>query len=102
MADDKADHAEEAGGLSGAPVLDASNRVIRQLRAALGKTIPIIGGCGVMSGADAFSKISAEADVVQIYTGLIHKEPELVREATISIKKSRWPFKNVRKQLLKL
>ena len=101
MADDKADHAEEAGGLSGAPVLDASNRLICQLRAALGKTFPIIGG-GVMSGADAFSKISAEAAAVQIYTGLIHKGPELVREATISIKKSRWTFKNVRKQLLKL
>ena len=55
-----------------------------------------------MSGADAFSKISAGDDVVQIYTGLIHKGPELVREATISIKKSRWPFKNVLKKLLKL
>ena len=93
--------AEEAGGLSGAPVLDASNRLIRQLRAALGKTFPIIGG-GVMSGADAFSKISAGDDVRQMYTGLIYKGPELVREATISIKKSRWPFKNVLKKLLKL
>ena len=82
-------HAEEAGGLSGAPVLEASNRVIRQLRAALGKSFPIIGVGGVMSGADAVGKISAGADVVQIYTGLIYKGPELVREAAISIKKSR-------------
>ena len=43
-------HAEEAGGLSGAPVLEASNRVIGQLRAALGKGFPIIGVGGVMSG----------------------------------------------------
>ena len=99
MADDKPDHAEEAGGLSGAPVLDASNRLIRQLRAALGKTFPIIGG-GVMSGADAFSKISAGADVVHIYTGLIYKGPELVRETAVSIEKSRQHCKNARKLLL--
>jgi dihydroorotate dehydrogenase len=82
-------YAEEAGGLSGAPVLEASNRVIRQLRAALGKGFPIIGVGGVMSGADAVSKIKAGADVVQIYTGLIYKGPGLVAEAANSIKNSR-------------
>ena len=81
-------HAEEAGGLSGAPVLAASNRVIRQLRAALGGAFPIIGVGGVMSGADAVSKIRAGADVVQLYTGLIYRGPELVREAAIAIKNS--------------
>lgn len=73
-------HADEAGGLSGAPVLQASNRVITQLRAALGPVFPIIGVGGVMSGADARSKIEAGADLVQIYTGLIYKGPELVTE----------------------
>jgi dihydroorotate dehydrogenase len=82
-------HAIEAGGLSGAPVLAASNRVIAQLRAALGKSFPIIGVGGVMSGADAVSKIKAGADVVQIYTGLIYKGPELVRQAALAIKNSR-------------
>lgn len=82
-------HAEETGGLSGAPVLAASNRVIGQLRAALGKGFPIIGVGGVMSGADAVSKIKAGADVVQIYTGLIYKGPALVAEAANSIKNSR-------------
>ena len=82
-------HAEEAGGLSGAPVLAASNRVIGQLRAALGKGFPIIGVGGVMSGLDAVSKIKAGADVVQIYTGLIYKGPALVAEAANSIKNSR-------------
>ena len=82
-------HAEEAGGLSGAPVLAASNRVIGQLRAALGKSFPIIGVGGVMSGLDAVSKIKAGADVVQIYTGLIYKGPALVAEAANSIKNSR-------------
>jgi dihydroorotate dehydrogenase len=82
-------HAEEAGGLSGAPVLEASNRVIGQLRAALGKDFPIIGVGGVMSAADAVSKIKAGADVVQIYTGLIYKGPELVRDAALAIKRLR-------------
>jgi dihydroorotate dehydrogenase len=74
-------YATETGGLSGAPVLQASNRVIRQLRAALGPVFPIIGVGGVMSGGDARSKIEAGADLVQIYTGLIYRGPALVREA---------------------
>ncbi len=82
-------HAEETGGLSGAPVLEASNRVIRLLRASLGKGFPIIGAGGVMSGSDAVSKIKAGADVVQIYTGLIYKGPALVTEAALAIKKMR-------------
>ena len=82
-------HAEEAGGLSGAPVFEASNAVIRQLRAALGPAFPIIGVGGVMSGADAVAKIAAGADLVQIYTGLIYRGPEIVREAALSIKNTR-------------
>ncbi len=74
-------HAQEAGGLSGRPVFEASNRVIRQLRAALGPGFPIIGVGGVLSGEDARAKIAAGADLVQIYTGLIYRGPELVAEA---------------------
>ena len=73
-------HSEETGGLSGAPVLEASNRVISQLRGVLGKDFPIIGVGGIMSGADAAAKIKAGADVVQIYTGLIYKGPALISE----------------------
>jgi dihydroorotate dehydrogenase len=80
-------HAEEAGGLSGAPVLEASNRVIGQLRAALGKKFPIIGVGGVMSAQDAVSKIRAGADVVQIYTGLIYRGPQLVFDAARAIRR---------------
>ncbi len=79
-------HAEEAGGLSGAPVLEASNAVIRQLRARLGKDYPIIGVGGILSGADALSKIAAGADVVQIYSGLIYSGPGLVTEAARALK----------------
>jgi dihydroorotate dehydrogenase len=82
-------HAGEAGGLSGAPVLQASNRVIGQLRRALGQGYPIIGVGGVMSAADALSKIEAGADLVQIYTGLIYKGPGLVGEAAAALKRAR-------------
>lgn len=82
-------HAEEAGGLSGAPVLAASNRVIRLLRGALGEGFPIIGVGGVLSGDDAVSKVRAGADLVQIYTGLIYKGSALVREAAQALKSAR-------------
>ena len=79
-------HANETGGLSGAPVLSGSNRVIRLLRSQLGPQFPIIGVGGIMSGYDAVSKIEAGADVVQIYTGLIYKGPALVHEVAKALK----------------
>jgi len=84
-------HAEEAGGLSGAPVLQASNRVIRQLRAALGPGYPIIGVGGVMSAEDARSKLDAGADLVQLYTGLIYQGPPLVPACAAALKTARAP-----------
>ena len=78
-------HGVEAGGLSGAPVFEASNRVIAQLRQALGKTFPIIGVGGVMSGADARAKVIAGADLVQVYTGFIYKGPPLIIEAALAL-----------------
>ncbi|MFC5500075.1 quinone-dependent dihydroorotate dehydrogenase [Caenimonas terrae] len=82
-------HADETGGLSGAPVLAASNRVIGQLRAALGPSFPIIGVGGILSADDAVSKIRAGADVVQIYTGLVYRGPTLVRQAAQAIRRLR-------------
>ena len=82
-------NASEAGGLSGAPVFEASNAVIRQLRSELGVGYPIIGVGGVMSGADALAKVAAGADLVQIYTGFIYKGPELVTEAARALKSQR-------------
>lgn len=81
-------HSTEAGGLSGAPLLLPSNRIIAQLRAALGPDYPIIGVGGIMSAADAVSKIKAGANLVQIYTGLIYQGPSLVQQAAALIKKS--------------
>jgi dihydroorotate dehydrogenase len=82
-------HGEEAGGLSGSPVLAASNRVIAQLRAELGSGFPIIGVGGVMSAEDACSKVRSGADLVQIYTGLIYGGPELVPAAARALRDQR-------------
>ncbi|HNW63847.1 MAG TPA: quinone-dependent dihydroorotate dehydrogenase [Piscinibacter sp.] len=82
-------HGDEAGGLSGRPVFEASNRVIRQLRAELGSAYPIIGVGGVMSGADACAKREAGADLVQVYTGFIYGGPPLIIEAAQALKAMR-------------
>jgi len=79
-------HADEAGGLSGAPLLHLSNQVVAQLRAALGPQFPIIGVGGILSAQDAVSKIRAGADLVQIYSGLIYRGPGLVKSAAMMIK----------------
>ena len=82
-------HAHETGGLSGAPVREASNRVVGLLRAELGQGFPIIGVGGILSAADAVEKIRAGADVVQIYTGLIYQGPALVTQAARAIQAAR-------------
>jgi dihydroorotate dehydrogenase len=71
-------NAEEAGGLSGAPVRDASNRVIASLHAKLGTAVPIIGVGGIFSAEDALAKIGAGASLVQLYSGLIYEGPALI------------------------
>lgn len=73
-------YADEAGGLSGAPVRDASTCVIRALAHHLKNEVPIIGVGGILSGDDAQEKIAAGASLIQLYSGLIYRGPELVRE----------------------
>ncbi len=77
--------AEEAGGLSGKPVFEASNTVIRLLRAQL-PTLPIIGVGGIDSGEAAAAKIAAGADLVQLYSGLIYQGPGLVNACASALK----------------
>ena len=77
---------EEAGGLSGAPVRNASNIVIKALKARLGNQLPIIGVGGIMSGADAREKIMAGASLVQLYSGLIYRGPDLVKECATALR----------------
>jgi dihydroorotate dehydrogenase len=76
----------ETGGLSGAPVFEASNIVIRALHKELGDAVPIIGVGGIMRGADAKAKVDAGAALVQLYSGLIYAGPGLVRDCARALK----------------
>ena len=78
-------NADEAGGLSGAPVRDFSTLVIQQLSKELQGEIPIIGVGGILTGADAVEKVAAGASLVQVYSGLIYKGPALVHEICKSL-----------------
>ena len=76
-----------AGGLSGKPVRDRSNEVIRYLRTALGKEFPIIGVGGIMTPQDAVDKIRSGATLIQIYTGFIYEGPDFVKRIKKAIVK---------------
>ncbi|SDK10140.1 quinone-dependent dihydroorotate dehydrogenase [Pseudomonas indica] len=78
-------HADEAGGLSGAPVRDKSTHTVRVLADALGGRLPIIAVGGITEGRHAAEKIAAGASLVQIYSGFIYKGPALIREAVDAI-----------------
>jgi dihydroorotate dehydrogenase len=80
-------NADEAGGLSGAPVFEKSTEIVRQFRAALPQDLPIIAAGGIMSAEDAMAKLDAGAALVQIYSGLIYRGPSLVRELIETIAK---------------
>jgi dihydroorotate dehydrogenase len=82
-------HGEEAGGLSGRPVFELSNQVIRALKAELGDALPIIGVGGIFSGADAAAKMQAGAALVQVYSGLIYQGPGLVSECAAALRNVR-------------
>jgi len=82
-------HAQERGGLSGAPLRESVDQLVRQMRRQLGQHIAIIGTGGILSGDDAMARIAAGADLVQIYTGLIYRGPDLVREAAQAVQSTR-------------
>ena len=65
--------AAETGGLSGRPLRNRSNRILRRLHEASGGAMPLIGVGGIFSGEDAYAKIRAGATAVQIYTGLVYR-----------------------------
>jgi dihydroorotate dehydrogenase len=81
--------AGEEGGLSGAPLYTRATTALRKLRLRLDDSIPIIGVGGICSGADAAGKIAAGAKLVQFYTGMIYRGPELIAECVSSIRRLR-------------
>ncbi|MFP5374440.1 MAG: quinone-dependent dihydroorotate dehydrogenase [Gammaproteobacteria bacterium] len=80
-------HADEAGGLSGAPLAGKATAVLRRLRTRLPDAIPLVGVGGILSGADAAAKMSAGASLVQLYTGLVYRGPALVGECVQAMRR---------------
>ncbi len=73
-------YGNEAGGLSGAPLKWASDRVLATLDRHLAGEIPLIGVGGILSGQDARDKLTAGAGLVQLYSGLVYRGPALIAE----------------------
>lgn len=72
--------ARETGGLSGAPLRARATEVIRRLHATLRGEIPIIGVGGVSNAGDAWEKLVAGADLIQLYSAFIYRGPAVVHE----------------------
>lgn len=81
-------HADQTGGLSGAPLRQRATQVVHLLSRHLQGALPIIGVGGVMSGADAIEKFEAGASLVQLYTGFIYSGPQLIAECVDALRKS--------------
>ena len=70
----------EKGGLSGQPLKDISTNLIKKFYKETKGRIKIIGVGGIDSGQSAFEKITAGADAVQLYTGMVYKGPGIVKD----------------------
>ena len=80
-------HGNETGGLSGKPLFVRSNQVVRGMRQRLGDRVGIVGVGGILDGSDATDKIGAGANLVQLYSGLIYRGPNLVTECVDEIRR---------------
>lgn len=78
--------AGEQGGLSGLPVREKSNQVLKMLAEHIDGKLPIIGVGGIMNGKDAAEKIRFGAAAVQVYSGMIYKGPALVKDCLATLK----------------
>ena len=81
----KSKNKNEKGGLSGEPLKERSNEVIRLLRENLGPNFPIIGVGGVMNPKDAIEKINSGANLIQLYTGFVYEGPNIVKRINKAI-----------------
>ncbi|MES2710016.1 MAG: dihydroorotate dehydrogenase (quinone), partial [Pseudomonadota bacterium] len=71
-------HRGEAGGLSGAPLLEPSTEMLRRVARIARGRLTLVGVGGVASGADALAKIKAGATLVQLYSAFAYEGPALI------------------------
>jgi dihydroorotate dehydrogenase len=72
-------HRDQQGGLSGAPLRALALKALRDFRSASGGQIPLIGVGGIASADDAWERIRAGANLVQLYTAMVYDGPGIAR-----------------------
>jgi dihydroorotate dehydrogenase len=75
-------HADEAGGLSGAPLRDLAQQRLRDFRSATGGALPLVGVGGIACAEDAWARIRAGASLVQLYSAMVYEGPGIARAVT--------------------
>jgi dihydroorotate dehydrogenase len=75
----KSRHADEIGGLSGAPLKALALEALRSFRSASGGEIPLIGVGGIANAEDAWERIRAGASLVQLYSAMVYEGPTIAR-----------------------
>ena len=80
-------HARESGGLSGLPLKSLALRQLREFRRAADKALPLIAAGGITNGVDAYERIRAGASLVQLYTALVFKGPQIAEQINSELKR---------------
>ncbi len=80
-------HADETGGLSGAPLRDLAHQRLRDFRAATGGAMPLVGVGGIATAEDAFARIRAGASLVQLYSAMVYHGPGIARRIVRGLEK---------------
>lgn len=78
-------YSDEAGGLSGAPLRNQANHVLKLVAEQVNGSMAVIGVGGIMTGEDALEKIRLGADLVQLYTGFIYEGPRLIHDCATTV-----------------
>ena len=83
----QSEHAGETGGLSGAPLRDLAQQRLRDFRKATGGAIPLIGVGGIATAEDAWARIRAGANLVQLYSAMVYEGPGIARSIAAGLEK---------------
>jgi dihydroorotate dehydrogenase len=78
-------HRDESGGLSGAPLKPLALKALRDFRAASGGKMPLIGVGGIATSDDAWERMRAGANLVQLYTAMVYQGPGIARRIALEL-----------------
>ena len=76
----KSGNKKESGGLSGKPLTNRSNEVIKYIKQKSDNAFPVIGVGGIMTANDAKARLEAGADLIQVYSGFVYHGPKLIKD----------------------